>query len=443
MRIDPFKLAHWLNVRKYTVAHAAKVGGIDEQHWREMLRPDHHGDLDLALVTQVAAVLRVDPAQLAASTPDGVAVAWQSAGDMHATKRLVRRDGIDFYNYYTLAAADGRVAPVVLDILCPPGRVPALNQGHLEPAITVNLGPGDIHGRWGVELTPLNWQVLAANTGADRWITGDSYVEPSFCPHTYSLVDGTPARIVSYTGVSNLSGLLEEVNDWPEDRFARLAGACASGPTTADLLDLLLARRLHDRASAAALIGVSAARLDEALSSPVSEASLALLRELAGALGADYRLLLPPERRWDDSGKIRLDVPAVRDMIRRVHGYRVASMACAPHLPDLVGAYMCVGPETGGRLRDCAETHYFVTGGEASLGWVDEQGEHEVTLSPDGSAWVAPFVDHWWRGPGSMLKLGSGQVLGYQAWFELTNTFAPGATLRRGHRDLRGWGYDG
>lgn len=442
MLTDPYKLAHWLNVRKYTLAHAVMVSGIEEHCWRALLQPDFK-DVAPTLVADVAAVLRVTPAQIAPSATTGGSVVWQSADQMHATKRLIRRDGIDFYNYYTLASADGLVAPVVLDILCPAGRVPALNEGHLEPAITVNLGPGGIHGRWGVELDALNWQVLAANTGEDRWITGDSYVEPSFRPHSYSLVDDVPARIVSYTGVSNLGALFEEVNDWPEDRFAHFIEACTDGPVAGDLLDVLLARRMHDRASAAALIGVSTDTLVEALSAPPNEVQVTLLRELGDELGFDYRLLLPPKHRYDGSGKTRQEVLTARGTIRDVNGYRVASMVGAPHLPDLVGAFMCLRAAPGGRLRDCAETHYFITAGEPMLRWIDADSEHEVTLSPDGSAWIPPFVDHWWTGPGAVLKFGSGRFMGYQAWFELTNTFAAAATLRRGHRDLFGWGYDG
>lgn len=439
MRVDAFKLAHWLNARKYTVAHAATAAGIDEKRWQMLLRPNGD-DVDPSLVAEVAAFLRVEPSQIAAGATTGASVAWQSADEMHATRRLVRRDGIDFYNYYSLAGADGLVAPVVLDILCPADRVPALNEGHLEPAITVNLGPGDIHGRWGVELDATSWQVLAANRDGDRWITGDSYVEPSFCPHSYSLVDAAPSRIVSYTGVSNLGELIEEANDWPAERFERLVGAC-DGLGPGDLLDALLARRLHDRSSAARLVGVSTAELDDAVAAPSSDSGLELLRAFGAELGFDYRLLLPPERRWDGLGKTRLDVAAARRTVRELMGYRVASVAAAAHLPDLVGAFVDVdGP--GGRLCDCAETHYFVTAGEPTLHWAEGEAERRAPLSSDGSAWVPPFVEHWWSGAGSVLKLGTGRFVGYQAWLELSNTFAPAATLRRGYRDLMGWGYD-
>lgn len=439
MRVDPFKLAHWLNARKLTPAHAAAVGGPDEQGWRDLLTPVRH-DLDPALVGELARVLRVEPTQITATAGSGDEVVVQTAADLQASKRLVRRDGIDFYNYYTMAAPEGLVAPVILDILCPAGRTPALNEGHLEPAITINLGPGDIHGRWGVEFDDVSWQVLSANRGPDPWICGDSYVEPTFCPHSYSLVDQTPARIVSYTGASNLEEFVDELNGWSDERFEAVVSGTGSRPGPGEVLDALLARRLHDRASAAALVGMKDVELEHALDTQEVD----VLRRLGVELGIDYRLLLAPAHRRDASGKTRLDVPASRASVREVDGYRVASTATAAHLPDLVGAFMEIGalPGEGGRLRDCAETHYLVTAGAPTLTWHGASGDHEAALTPDGSAWVPPYVEHAWRGEGAVVKLGSGRFVGYQSWLELTNTFDTAVTLRRGRRDLFGWGYD-
>ena len=81
-----------------------------------------------------------------------VANIHMSRADIEATRRAVHRDGIHFYNYYNLPAPKGQVARVILDILCPAERLPAQNNGHLEPAITINLGPGHINGLWGDEV---------------------------------------------------------------------------------------------------------------------------------------------------------------------------------------------------------------------------------------------------------------------------------------------------
>ena len=43
---------------------------------------------------------------------------WSSE-KINKTKRSINRDGIHFYNYYSLPSPDGFVGPVILDILCP------------------------------------------------------------------------------------------------------------------------------------------------------------------------------------------------------------------------------------------------------------------------------------------------------------------------------------
>jgi hypothetical protein len=444
VRIDPFKLAHWMNARKYTAAQTATLAGQSAARFGSLLS-ENGPDVGPEEVSAIASALQVDAIQLANSAQSDFSVVPQSAADMHATRRPIQRDGIHFYNYYTLAAPPGRVAPVVLDILCPPDRLPALNNGHLEPAITINLGPGDINGRWGVELNPETWQVLNANSGPDRWITGDSYVEPSHCPHTYSLAGEQPARIVSYTGQSNLAPLVEEVNSWSDEAFEGCLKILTDNVSSDALLDLMLARRAHTRASAAIVAGLTLEELTEALAAPLSATGLNALRSLARVLGFDYRILLPAERRHDEVGKIWATVTDSRASTRCFGAYEVASMASAPHLPDLTGAFLRVDRDEPGddsELLDCAENHYFVIDGELTIGWSEHGEPDSATLTPDGSAWVAPFVQHQWYGHGAVLKLGSGAHLSYLDLVELTNTFAPASTIRRSRRDLAGWGYD-
>ena len=74
---------------------------------------------------------------------------YNSKETIEKTKRPIKRGGIHYYNYYTLPSPKGYVAPVLIDILCPKNKLPVLNNGHLEHAITINLGPGNIYGRWG------------------------------------------------------------------------------------------------------------------------------------------------------------------------------------------------------------------------------------------------------------------------------------------------------
>jgi len=441
--IDPFRLAHWMNTRKYTAAQVAQLAGLPGETLDQLLA-DKAPSLTAAEVASLAAALQVDASQLSPHTERDLTVISQSAEALAETRRPIQRDGIHFYNYYSMAGPAGRVAPVILDILCPAGRLPALNNGHLEPAITVNLGPGDIYGRWGEELTPLTWRVLEANTGEDNWITGSSYVEPSHCPHTYSLVTDKPARIVSYTGQSNIAGLVDDFNTWPESAFQTYLEWLSQGPDTARVLDLLLARRGFTRETVCVVAGVSEPDLAAAITDPI--AGLHTLRTVARAVGIDYRVLLPAERRHDEVGKSCMDLDETRESKRRFGPYEVASMASAPHLPDLTAFFIKVdsdGTDGDGYLVEPAECHYLVGSGEVSLEWIDARGQVAVTkLTADGSAWVGPFVRHRWYGNGSVLKFGSGAHVGYLDLMETTNTFDPASTARRSRRDVAGWGYD-
>jgi 2-hydroxyethylphosphonate dioxygenase len=454
MTVDPFKVAHWTNARKYTAAQLAQRAGIALEQF-ELLLSDRAGEVGEAVVTAVAAALDVTPAQLAGDGARDLTVVCQSASAMYESRRPIQRDGIHFYNYFTMAAPPGRVAPVILDILCPPDRLPALNNGHLEPAITVNLGPGDIYGRWGTELSPDTWQVLHANREGDRWITGESYVEPSYCPHSYSLVSESPARIVSYTGYSNLAPLIEEVNAWSPDAFTRCADLLDGGLGVESLLDLMLRARGHDRSSAANALGIAPTDVDAAVADPIG--GIDTLRVLGREIGFDYRVLLPAERRHDPVGKTCMSVEQSRASLRSVGGYKIASMASAPHLPDLIGLFVRVAADVTaphGQMVEPSESHYLVVEGQPTLEWTTGPdaplastaegggGTGTMKFEVDGSAWVGPFVRHRWYGEGAVLKLSSGAHLGYLDLTELTNTYGPGATVRRGRRDLTSWGYD-
>ncbi|MFI9504672.1 histidine kinase [Nocardia sp. NPDC052566] len=438
MRVDNYKVVHWLNIRKMTPGQLAEAIGSDPEQLGKLLSPSVD-EWPEEIAGAVASALQVTPENLGASGRGDLTVLIRTAEQLRETRRAIQRDGIHFYNYYTMAAPPGAVAPVILDILCPADRVPALNNGHLEPAITINLGPGDIHGRWGEELGEATWQVIATNAGADDWIVGDSYVEPSYCPHSYSLAGADPARIVSYTGQSALAGLLEEVNDWSDPAARALLDWLDASPSPRQVAAQLLARRGHTIGSAAVTLGV---RADD-LVAAIELGAVERLRALGTTLGFDYRLLLPPAARHDAVGKTFKDVEGCRREIRDFRGYRVTSLASAPHLPDLTGLFLRVAGDGGESLCEPAESHYLVTAGSPTLRWTGADGrEEQAELAVDASAWVAPFVTHRWSGDGALIKLGSGRHLGYLDLYELTNTYAAMATVGRGRRDSRGWGYD-
>jgi transcriptional regulator with XRE-family HTH domain len=441
MRPDPFKLARWMNARKITPEQLARDSCVSTEIIAKMLS----GSVVTAesdAIRAVAAALLVDVSQIASSAEPGQSLVIRDADELHAKCRAIERDGIKFYNYYPMAAAPGRVGPVILDILCPHDRIPALNNGHLEPAITVNLGPGEIYGRWGEFLTEDTWRVLRTNLADDRWIVGDSYVEPSYCPHAYSLASTTPARIVSYTGASNLVTLIEEANHWPEPAFRSLLGWLGEAVDGGTVLDFMLARRGYDRQSAAVIAGLHSGDIDRAISNPFEE--IDTIRRLARAIGVDYRLLMPADRQHDSVGKSIMTVAGARATVRGFGTYQLASMSSAPHLPDLSGLFMKINGDDARYMTELADTHYLVVTGHPSIEWVSSPDRTMTReLDADASVWAAPMLSHRWLGHGSVLKFGSGNHVGYQDLIELTNTFDPAATLNRAYHDLQNWGYDG
>ncbi len=447
MVIDATKLTHWMNARKLTPGAVADRSGVDLDELLALLaetdRPVAAADAD-----KLAAALDVAAHQLSAAPAAPAAIVW-SAAEIAATCRGIERDGIHFYNYYSLPCPHGEVGPVLLDILCPASRVPALNNGHLEPAITLNLGPGDINGRWSEELSGPGWQVLAANRSAeDGWIVGDSYVEPSYCPHSYSLAGDEPARIVSYTGSSNLASLVERANSWPAAAFETFAAAASRADATgAALLRMALERRGWEPAEVAARAAVDPRRLEHHLDGGDAALASDELRRIGDVLGADHRHFLPAPERHDALGKTYCSIDASGRSARRFRSYTVASMASSPRLPDLVGIFIRVEKSPAGEaeldLADDGDSHVLVTGGELELCWSDEGTTRRRTLGTGDCAWIGPFVPHALYGRGSALKLGhAGRGLSALDQAELTRTFDARHTLARAWRDRSGWGYD-
>ena len=219
-QIDTTKLNHWLNIRKLTNEKFLQDCGLDQTAF-DRTNATSCVDLDIETFEKVCEYLSVKKEQLKYSKSDfdELGFIYQSKEQLYKTKRLIKRDGFDFYNYYTLPSPEGHVAPVILDILCPSDKLPKLNNGHFEAAITINLGPGPINGRWGEEINDLNFSVLESNFDKETdWITGASYFEPSYCPHTYSLASEKPAKILSYTVANGLDSFLNEVNGFSKEQ---------------------------------------------------------------------------------------------------------------------------------------------------------------------------------------------------------------------------------
>ena len=287
-------------------------------------------------------------------------------------------------------------------------------------------------------------QIEANRSGEHEWVVGDSYLEPSYLPHSYSLCSDQPARIVSYTAPSNLTGLLTEANSWPEHAFRALVVAQERAGSGNAVLALAMQRRAHTPASLAALAGIDADRLAAQADGSGDALSVDELRAVGAVLQFDYRLFLPPTRHHDRVGKTCFSWKDGVAGRRSFASYTVASMAGAPHLPDLVGMFLEVDGQ--GReldLLDHGPTHYLVTAVSVVMRWLADDGTvAERQMGPDDSVWVAPCVAHGFGGHGALAKFGNGEGYGYLQQVELANTVDVGAMLRRGWRDGADWGYE-
>lgn len=449
LRIDPFRLMHWMNARKLTPAMVAARSGIAHETLVG-LRKDEGGNLNEEAAASLAAALNVPVGHLVGRSDGAIAAIYMSRAEIEATKRPIERDGIHFYNYYSLPAPKGEVGPVILDILCPNGRLPKLNNGHLEPAITINLGPGHIHGRWGEEIGPDTWQVLGANqTGEEPWIIGDSYVEPAYCPHTYALAGNKQARILSYTVKSNLDALFDRTHGWSDDAFERFSREHRASSPEAAALKAHMERRGWEAETLAKTTGVDAAALDRFLGGNGTALGEAELGRLAEALGVDRRQFVAPKHLNDPLGKTHCTVVDAIRSVRPYKSYRVASMASSTRFPDLTGMFMQVAkaahekPEARALdLCDFSNTLYIVTSGDMQVHWVDADGSLSGRALREGDAlWLGPYVAHGFFGTGSLIKMGNGEGVSYLDQIELANTFDRSGTIARARRDSEGWGY--
>ena len=143
--VDKFRLIHWLNIRKTTIE---VLNNLLSKKINKPISIKDFEDLDMYTAKQIANVLSIPISYILAS-PAPPSILFSTKENLESTKRPIKRDGIHFYNYYTLPSPKGYVAPVLIDILCPKERLPKLNNGHLESAITLSLGPNDIYARFG------------------------------------------------------------------------------------------------------------------------------------------------------------------------------------------------------------------------------------------------------------------------------------------------------
>lgn len=444
IQIDSYKLMHWINARKLTPAMVAERSKVP----LELIEAIAKGDADAGISAEQAAViaseLNIGVGSLSVDDYTVPDVIFMPDAEVKATKREVNRGGIHFYNYYNLPAPKGFIAPVLIDILCPAGRVPTQNNGHLEPAITINLGPGHIQGLWSHDIEDDTYHPFYANQGEDSdWILGDSYLEPPYCPHTYARHGDEPTRILSYTVKSNLESLVNVSNTWSDAAHEKFVGTLNGEMFGSVALRTLMDRHAYDVETLSARLGIGDNGITSFLDGDETALELDDLRKIAGLMGCDYRLFMPILRNHDRVGRSWCSVEESIASKRTFKSYQVASMSVSPQYPDLMGLFMKVDKRADDEDLDLLEhsvLHYFVTAGSPVFQWRKPDGSlAKQALSEGDALWVNAYVQHSFSGAGALIKMGNGEGTSYLDHFEMSNTFDVAGALRRGRHDTSTW----
>jgi 2-hydroxyethylphosphonate dioxygenase len=444
-----YKLLHWLNARKLTVAHVAKKTGWEQNHVDSIFAGTK--DLSNLEIEKLASILDVDAELIRDEKSKIPLTIFSPSSEMLSSKREVIRDGIHFYNYFTLPSPRGYICPVILDILCPSDRYPQLNNGHLEPAITINLGPGDISGRWDERLYDESWRILRSNAElpADlKWIVGDSYFEPSYQPHSYCLASETPARILSYTAASPLYSFLDSINKLDSTLVDRFLSFLDDRSTQNNIQRVVLDSQMRkfgfDTESLAEATGYDELRIKSWLDG-TEEMCSKEIEAICSVTKSDSRMFCNNSPLVDKLGKVHLTAIDSSRSVRKFSSYDVASVASCSSLPDLAGVFMLVSKSSNKDFDIYLHqnAHYLVTDGNLRFRWIDSSGEHyEQQLHYWDSLWVAPFVEHCFEGDGSLIRMTNGDRLSYLDFVAMSNTFHLKKTIFRGYKDGSNWGYE-
>ncbi len=437
LKINKEHLLYFMNLRKLTPKHMQDVyaGDIAQLLEKDTL-------LEEDKIGQIANKLNINKSALIKKSKQAEKLIFLPKEELEKTKREVFRDGIHFYNYFTLPTPVGYVSPVILDILCPSNRVPKLNNGHFEEAITVNLGPDDIYGRWDEDINSKeNFSIIKANDNEDDWILGDSYFEPSYCKHSYSLANpNSSAKIISYTAFNELSDLKEATKNLPilnrESIFANRKFN----------LKWQIVEKFRKSSFISKEILCKLANIKKTDYERLKENSLddLSLESIASVLKIDPRLLKTGSSGGDKLGKEYMSIEESRNLKSDYLGYKVAPTARSSRSPDLKGTFIKVLGNSGENLELQHNIHYLVTQGDLIFRYwdMDLSEPVDIELNPFDSLWLPPGLKHRYMGNGSLLALTNGEKFGYLSDFALANIWNNNEVTNRLIENEIGWGYD-
>jgi hypothetical protein len=438
--IDKIKFNRWLNIRKTTLKELNKKlkNKINFE-----ITLDNCESLDSYTVNVVANYLEIEPLKIKKNTFNPTFL-YSSKRDIEKTRRPIKKDGIHFYNYYTLPTPKGYISPVLLDIMCPKNKLPKLNNGHLEPAITISMGPGDIYARFGEKLEKDTWQQFKVNHDPkSNWIVGSSYFEPSLCKHSYSRTSDKFGRIISYTTKSNIEELLnDKLND---NSYRNLLNINKNKNINRTLLKLEIETKGYSIESIAKKIKLPVKKIKNYLNNINSSLEKKYIIKICKIINSDSNLFIDRKYKEDSVGKLYFDYKDSIKSIRKFKSYKVASIANSKRLPDLSGYFMKVLNKKNIFLDDLFDSkcsHYFITKGAMKVHIRSENKKITKNIKEGDCLWLSGFTYHGFTGDGALLKISDGQNINYLEKEDLINTYKLNNILERSRGDMQNWGYD-
>ena len=439
-RIDKIKLNHWLNIRKTSLD---VLNNLLSKHLNHKINFENLENLDEHAIEKISEVLSIPKNKLLIND-DVPSFIYNSKKQIESTKRPIRRGGIHYYNYYTLPSPKGYVAPVLIDILCPKNKLPVLNNGHLEPAITVSLGPNDIYARFAKKIDQDTFLKFRINPDPNtNWIVGSNYYEPSYCLHTYSRATDGPGRILSYTTKSYIEDLFDHKLN--ENSFNHFKNSLNIDRPNRTFLSQDILNRGYDLDYISKKTKISKKKLENFFKDNKKKISLKELKKICNIINTNPADYIDREFKQDKVGKYYYDYKDSIKTIRKFKSYEVASIACSARDPDLTGYFIKVKNNTKKSILDLIDSncsHYLVTKGKVNFFTIDNKKLIKIKMKEGDSIWVASYTAHGFSDTGALIKISDGQNFNYLEKIDLTNTYNLKMTLKRGRKDKVNWGYD-
>jgi hypothetical protein len=439
-RIDKLKLNHWLNIRKTTIQVLNKSLGNSLNY---KLTFENLDNLDEHSIEKIAKALLIPKDNIieVTNTPSFI---FNSKKQIEKTKRPIKRGGIHYYNYYTLPSPKGYVAPVLLDILCPKNKMPILNNGHLEPAITVSLGPNDIYARFAKKINKHTMVKFKINPDPETdWIVGSNYYEPSYCLHTYSRATDGPGKILSYTTRSNIENLF--ASRLNENSFNSLKKTLnLKKPNRSFLLQDILNKGFSLN-YISKKTKINEKKLDNYFKNNKKNLSSKEIIKICKITNSSPFHYFDKSIKEDPVGKYYFDYKDSIKTIRKFKSYEVASMACSSRSPDLNGYFIKVKNKSKKIITDILDgncAHYLVSKGNLNCFVLENGKVNKLKMNEGDSVWIGAYTEHGFSGIGALIKISDGQNINYLEKIDLSNTYNLKVTLARGRKDKINWGYD-